>query len=117
MHLVFVYGTLQRGERYHAWLESATYVGAHVTEACFTLHDLGAYPGAGASGCTALTGELYLVDDDTLARLDELEEVPELYTREPLPTPHGSAFVYVLRAVPRDARLIEGGDWRRRELP
>ena len=80
---VFVYGTLKRGEGNHHWLGGATRLGRRRL-AGVHLHDLGPYPKAvraeAASSAppdpaTCLHGELYLVDDCGLARLDRLEDM------------------------------------------
>lgn len=111
-HLVFVYGTLRQGEVHHHLLESSELVGNFVTEPKFALRDLGEYPGL-VEGASAIVGEVYRVDDDTLAKLDILEDVPIEYRRETMETPFGSAFYYVYQGQ-NDAGDIHGGDWMQR---
>jgi gamma-glutamylcyclotransferase (GGCT)/AIG2-like uncharacterized protein YtfP len=111
-HQVFVYGTLLRGEVNHHLLAGAAFLGPHRTAPCFTLHLLGAYPGAVPGGATALTGEVFRVDAAGLRRLDRLEEYPRLYDRRPLPTPWGRAWVYLYLGPIRDCPVLPGGDWR-----
>jgi gamma-glutamylaminecyclotransferase len=81
---VFVYGTLKRGGANHAFMAGQTCLGAARTPAGFTLYGLGGYPGMvrDTKDRDGVTGELWLVDADGLARLDELEGVGEgLYER------------------------------------
>lgn len=81
---LFVYGTLKRGYGNHHILEGSTYLGNYELEGS-TLIDLGAYPGlipAEDDVHDVVLGELYEIDDDLLPRLDRLEGVPWLYTRE-----------------------------------
>ena len=103
--LVFVYGTLRRGEAHHELLASARFAGEAHTPPAYTLVDLGGYPGMADGGTSAVTGELYLVDAATLARLDELEQHPSWYCRRQIALADGrSAHAYLL---PR--RFCEGG--------
>ncbi len=111
---VFVYGTLLEGCRNHHWLMGARKLGDHVTGACYTLYDLGPYPGVMAKGATAVVGEVYLVSAGILARLDVLEDYPREYTRERIDTPFGPAWIYLYRQPPPHARPLVGGDWRQR---
>jgi gamma-glutamylcyclotransferase (GGCT)/AIG2-like uncharacterized protein YtfP len=115
-HLVFVYGTLLRGERNHGLLVHARLVGPAATEPRFELIDLGAYPGMTADGQTAIRGELYEVDDRTLARLDELEGHPRYYRRETIALDDGrAAHAYVLPAAETEGcPPIASGDWKSR---
>lgn len=110
---VFVYGTLRRGQYNHPLLSESTFVAQTCTDPCFTMVDLGGYPGLLTQGSTAVVGELYDVELVTLARLDLLEEVPELYRRKwlRLNTEH-AAMVYVIppRLV-RGAPMLHEGDW------
>jgi gamma-glutamylcyclotransferase (GGCT)/AIG2-like uncharacterized protein YtfP len=110
--LVFVYGTLMRGEVNHRLLAGAEWVGEHRTEPCFTLVNLGAYPGLIAGGRVAVTGELYLVDGAGLRALDVLEDYPRLYRRGRLRTASGRAWTYLYRGSVRDRPAIPSGDWR-----
>jgi gamma-glutamylcyclotransferase (GGCT)/AIG2-like uncharacterized protein YtfP len=111
-HLVFVYGTLLRGEVNHGLLHGAELLGAHRTEPRFTLYRLGAYPGLAAGGNTAVHGEVYRVNEAGLRALDQLEDYPRLYDRVQIPTPYGRAWVYVYRGRIRDREPIRCGDWR-----
>jgi gamma-glutamylcyclotransferase (GGCT)/AIG2-like uncharacterized protein YtfP len=111
-HLVFVYGTLLRGEVNHHLLAGSDYCGPHRTESCFSLYLLGAYPGAVRGGGTAIRGEVYAVDGAGLRRLDRLEDYPDLYGRQLLLSPFGRAWIYLYRGSLRDRPLIPGGDWR-----
>jgi gamma-glutamylaminecyclotransferase len=111
-HLVFVYGTLLRGEVNHRLLGEAEFLGPHRTASCFSLYLLGAYPGAVRGGGTAIQGEVYAVDGAGLRRLDRLEDYPELYDRRRLSSPYGCAWIYLYRGPVRDRPVIPAGDWR-----
>jgi gamma-glutamylcyclotransferase (GGCT)/AIG2-like uncharacterized protein YtfP len=109
--LVFVYGTLKRGERNHHWLEGASWQGEAELSGVL-LHDLGPFPMAVIGEGTAI-GEVYAVEEQGLARLDELEGFPRLYDRQMLSLNDGrQAWVYLGR--PRQVRhapLVVGGSW------
>ncbi|MDP6944701.1 MAG: gamma-glutamylcyclotransferase family protein, partial [Myxococcota bacterium] len=79
-HLLFVYGSLMRGFQYNALLSDADFVARTRTDSCWTLLDLGRYPGV-IPGVQRIEGELYRLPDSMLARLDRLEGCPELYQR------------------------------------
>jgi gamma-glutamylaminecyclotransferase len=88
-HRVFVYGTLKRGLHNHVLLERAraSFVGpARTTRASFAmlLADAGyPYVVKTTTNARAIEGEVYVVDDDTLERLDALEEIATgMYSRE-----------------------------------
>ena len=109
--LVFVYGTLKRGEKNHHWLEGASWQGEAELSGVL-LHDLGPFPMAVIGEGTAI-GEVYAVEEYGLARLDELEGYPRLYDRQMLSLNDGRrAWVYLGR--PRQVRhapLVVGGSW------
>lgn len=112
--VVFVYGTLLRGEANHHFLRKQAFLGEHVTEAVFNLYDTGPYPAATATGCSVLKGELYGVDANCMARLDKLEDYPLLYTRQQISSPAGPAWIYLwIEDIRPDWPLIDG-DWRGR---
>jgi gamma-glutamylaminecyclotransferase len=113
---LFVYGTLLRGEGNHHFLRAARQLGDARTAPRFQLLDLGAFPALVNSGATAVIGELYEVDGETLAAIDELEEHPDVYRRTEIPLDDGTlAHAYLLMiAQGKDPPVIASGDWRKR---
>lgn len=82
MTTTFVYGTLMQGMRNHLYLESAKLVGPAKTKPEFELMYNGSIPAA-RPGSESIVGEVYELDDATLAKLDEVEEVSsKLYTKQ-----------------------------------
>lgn len=82
--LLFVYGTLKRGGRNHGVLSDQSFVSEARTVPGFRLYHLGEYPGmiADPRSPISVTGEVWSVSDEALARLDAFEGVPEgLYRR------------------------------------
>jgi gamma-glutamylaminecyclotransferase len=80
--ILFVYGTLKRGQLRHDLLAGAEFLGEARTLPRYRLFDLRAYPGLASvigSG-TAVEGELWRVDEATFRRLDEYEGA--LFRRE-----------------------------------
>jgi gamma-glutamylcyclotransferase (GGCT)/AIG2-like uncharacterized protein YtfP len=81
-HRVFVYGTLKRSYSNHGLLFGARFMGETATRQRFRM----------ISGCFPVIldkkngwpvhGEIYHVNDETLARLDELERVGRSYDRK-----------------------------------
>jgi gamma-glutamylaminecyclotransferase len=85
--LLFVYGTLKRGGRNHAWMLGQEYLGEARSAPGATLYSLGEYPGlvADPADREGVRGEVWAVDPAALARLDDFEGVLEgLYAREPI---------------------------------
>ena len=111
---VFVYGSLRAGEPNHRLLLRATLVGTARTEPCFALHDLGAFPAMVAGGVHAIVGEIYEVDDVTLAALDRLEGVPTFYQRVSIALADGGTAETYTRTSAQVARcpIVASGDWR-----
>ena len=89
MNKVFVYGTLKRGGGLHHYLSGAEFVGAGFL-AGFDMFNLGWFPGIVKRSesqdheLNPVMGEVFLVDDETLKLLDEVESAPSLYKREEL---------------------------------
>ncbi len=115
MTRVFVYGSLLSGERNHGVLSRARLVGEARTEPNFSLHDLGSYPAMVAGGIHSIAGEVYEVDDATLARLDHLEGHPRYYCREAIAlVDDGKVETYLLPSQQvKGAPLVASGDWRK----
>ena len=117
-NLVFVYGTLLRGEPNHGLLRRARLWGIGITHPVHRLVDLGGYPALVRGGDTSVRGEVFQVDDETLRRMDQLEGHPEYYVRAPIELLDGLvAETYFL--AEEDATgcpVIEGGDWRLHKL-
>lgn len=79
---VFVYGTLMRGYRDHEkFLSEAKFAGNFIAEG-FQLFDFGSYPRVIHSEIDKIYGELYIIDSNTLAKLDILEDEGNLYIRK-----------------------------------
>lgn len=117
-HLVFVYGSLLTGLHNHCFLAGAACRGASRTvERCWLLLDLGGFPGVIVSagpGRGRVCGEVYQVDDSTLAALDALEGQPRHYKREQVRLESGEwAWMYVYqRAQGKKLAVVPDGDWK-----
>ncbi|WP_243290879.1 gamma-glutamylcyclotransferase [Bacillus sp. FJAT-47783] len=121
MPLVFVYGTLRKGEHHHDLLQNEkrlfaqAYVKGHLYDTNYY------YPGF-AIGEGVVYGEIYEVSGTTLQELDRLEgyneknEKDSLYIREMITaqtdTGQVSCYIYRLQHVEPSYRLIERGDWK-----
>jgi gamma-glutamylaminecyclotransferase len=113
--LLFVYGTLRRGfENHEAYLQDAQFLGRAVTQNKFALF-LGDFPYLNKTpAVSSIVGEIYRVDEHTLAHIDCLEGHPEEYRRELITvvTEQGieySAWTYFYPG-PR-GELIKSGDY------
>ena len=80
-HLIFVYGTLMRGQHAAEMLKDAVYTGDAVLNG-YSMYDLGNYPGIKPHEDGIVIGEAYLVDQETLKKLDRYEGEGSLYHRE-----------------------------------
>jgi gamma-glutamylaminecyclotransferase len=114
--LLFVYGTLMRGEPNHPLLAGASFHGPGRTLPRFELVDLDAYPAMVSGGTAAVAGELYEVDEAVLAAVDDLEGHPRLYRRRRVALAGGGRAEAYLMAREATAGLprIPSGDWRRK---
>lgn len=111
--LLFVYGTLKRGERNHRLLADQQFVSRAVTVPRYRVVDLGPYPGLIRDHSTGLAvhGELFAVDECGLAELDDFEGVPDLFVRESIEVEgHGPAWAYYLN-VPIPSSAKSGDRW------
>jgi gamma-glutamylcyclotransferase (GGCT)/AIG2-like uncharacterized protein YtfP len=120
-HLVFVYGTLRKGEKYSYYLNKAECLEENCTIEG-QLYDTGwGYPALLLeSGKVHVKGELYRVSSEQLAELDRLEGYKEygannLYERiiTKVTTEKGEqeAIVYVMTTIKDHFNKIDGNDW------
>jgi gamma-glutamylaminecyclotransferase len=112
MNLLFVYGTLRRGEPNHALLAGARPVGNATTAPKYSLRDHGESAGLARHGTQVVVGEVYAVEEDDLARLDRLAG-PGLYDRSEIELANGrlvSAYV-IPDHHSRHCPEVPGGDW------
>lgn len=88
--VIFVYGTLKRGQCSHAKMAGQQFLGTAVTMPLYRLYGLGWHPGLvkDTEHGLAVEGELWSVDERTLAELDEYEGVPDWYEREYIALQH-----------------------------
>lgn len=113
---VAVYGTLKHGCHNHYWLEGAILLG-HDRLTTITLYDLGLYPGAKAEVSAGTVVEVYTINAEQLALLDQLEGYfahapPQgLYNRAIFPTQHSEAWCYLYNAETQNETRIEDGEW------
>lgn len=112
---VFVYGSLRRGQGNHGLLHRAHFVRETHLRGAFEMVSLGSFPGVfrQPEADRRLAGELYAVDEHTLALLDRLEGHPRFYERQPVELAcRQVAWVYILPAESvADRPVVEGGDW------
>ncbi len=115
--LLFVYGSLKRGQRAHQLLQGLPWLGqAWLAGAC--LHDLGPFPMA-VLGEGRIQGELYGIGEADLAALDRYEGAPRLYKRHWLSLEDGrSAWVYLGRPHQvRHVAPLASGCWLGPSVP
>jgi gamma-glutamylcyclotransferase (GGCT)/AIG2-like uncharacterized protein YtfP len=111
---VFVYGSLKHGHYNHSYLSGARPCGNYETNPQWGLIDLGAFP-ALVMGSLSVKGEVYLIDDETLARLDRLEGVSSGFYKRINIEVHNNdrtinAFTYLLCDIPNNRELFERWD-------
>lgn len=81
MKTIFVYGTLKKGLRWNFLLGDSKCLGKGTITA--QLYSLGSIPGI-TKGAGIVHGEVYEVSERTLGHIDELEQHPTWYKREPV---------------------------------
>jgi gamma-glutamylcyclotransferase (GGCT)/AIG2-like uncharacterized protein YtfP len=115
--LLFVYGTLKRGQANHGRLQGARWLGEAILDGA-RLFDLGPFPMA-IAGEGHVAGELYAVAFSALPALDAFEGCPRLYQRHWLTLVDGrEAWTYLgqPRQV-RHGRRLAGGQWPATDRP
>ena len=111
--LAFVYGSLLEGFGNHQIISDAKFLGEHVTDAKYSLLNLGSFPGVLENGDTSIVGEVYEVTDEIFARLDMLEGYPTFYGRKQIKTAYGDAWIYLLpNSYLTKYVKVDSGNWR-----
>lgn len=110
---VLVYGSLRKGFGNHYLLENSRFLGEVKTGPHYTMYSFGGFPALSLNGDTTIVGEVYEVDEETMARLDRLEGYPNFYDRVLIPTEYGEAWMYFIHDIDREALpVVESGDWK-----
>lgn len=126
--LLFVYGTLMRGDDNHARLGGARFVGEAATTGAFELVDCGPYPAItrraprDVESSPGVVGELYELDPRHLPELDAYEGHPELFVRTAIELSDGRVAMAYVMSPDRAAGFprVASGRWRslrEREVP
>ena len=115
---IIAYGTLMTGERNHGFCRNAVSIRPCTIRG--TLYDTGwGFPAFVPGDTGTVKAELIEIPVADWPAMDELEGFPDLYGRWLIPAvpEEGStvtAWVYVMNALPKQARVIPGGDWKNR---
>lgn len=114
--LIAVYGTLRQGFGNHRLINNAELMGTFKTEPEFSLYNLGGFPGLKQDGKTAVTMEVYAVNDQEARSVDRLEGYTPggdnyFYDKIDIETPWGNAGVYIYMGGVREESFIESGDY------
>lgn len=113
---LIVYGTLMSGECNHHFCRNALCITPCTITG--TLYDTGAgYPAFQPIGDTTIKAELIEIPLEDWPAVDQLEEYPQIYDRKQLPAQladgtEATGWVYIMDTLPRNASLIESGDWK-----
>ena len=110
---IFVYGTLMSGFIRDSLMQAAKLIGIAKTVPAFTMYSTAmSYPMVVRGGTTAILGELYEANTETVARLDVIEGHPDWYCREVVQLEDGTeASMYLIQEKP-GWPTVKSGDWR-----
>tara|TARA_B100000029_G_scaffold509413_1_gene598525 strand:+ start:119 stop:547 length:429 start_codon:yes stop_codon:yes gene_type:complete len=111
---IFVYGSLRYKLPLNDALRNSTPIATVKTESKYTMYDLGAFPCIRKNGETSIVGDLYSVDDDTLARIDMIEGIPTLYQRDFIDIKgweNTEIYAYFFANEVYATPTVESGDW------
>jgi gamma-glutamylaminecyclotransferase len=113
-YLVFVYGTLRKGQGNHYLFKSSKFIGNAKTKLSYALYVNWVPFLSRTASVSQVTGEVYSIDDATLLNLDRLEGHPDAYKRDQAEVvlEDGTeliAWIYFYDVAEGD--LIESGDF------
>jgi gamma-glutamylcyclotransferase (GGCT)/AIG2-like uncharacterized protein YtfP len=106
--VLFVYGSLKRGQANHQRLAGARYLRPALTTADFALREIAGYPGL-VPGDRAISGELYRLSQRQLSALDEFEG--EDYVRREIELADGEPALAYLARVPGAGKPFAFAVW------
>jgi gamma-glutamylaminecyclotransferase len=111
--VLFIYGSLKRGQSNHCVIADQEYLGEAVTAPRYRIIDLGKYGGLVRDGMAgfAVKGELWAVSECSLAELDDFETGEGLWARFPVEVAgyDGVQAYFWTGAVPDGVR--SGDEW------
>ena len=116
---LIVYGTLMTGECNHRLCSNAVKITPCTIVG--TLYDTGwGFPAFEQTGETTVHAELIEIPFEDWPSVDRLEGYPRLYDRKLIHATlaDGSAdtgWVYIMNNLPASAKVIQSGDWKKRE--
>lgn len=93
-HVLFTYGTLKREFHNHHLLRGSEYIDDATLTG--TMRSLGGFPCVSLNGDYQIHGELFKIDDATLAACDRLEGHPNFYERKMVETNKGPCWAYII---------------------
>ncbi len=114
MPMLFVFGTLKRGQVNHRLMTGQAFVREATTLPHYRLYDLGEYPGLADDPVNGLSivGELWQISECCLAELDDFEGVPDWFQRRPVllegEPAEADAYFY---GRPLPVGAVSGGLW------
>ncbi len=79
---VFVYGTLRKNLSWHHLLENSEFIGNAITEEKYSMYADSIPYVIESEKISNIVGEVYLVDEKTFKKLDQLEGHPNWYQRK-----------------------------------
>ena len=92
-YIIFVYGTLMKGMINHEYLSNSKFLGNKEVDG-YKMYYLVGRPGV-VRDKGIVKGELYEIDENTLRKIDMLEEYGNLYIREEIYINSIKAYIYV----------------------
>lgn len=116
--IIAAYGTLRSGERNERFCRNA--VSRLPAKVKGTLYDTGyGYPAFILKGETVVAVELIEIPFADWPDVDRLEGYPRLYDRKLMDFTledggNVQAWIYLMVELPRHAKVIPGGDWKKR---
>lgn len=119
MRLIFVYGTLKRGQGNHSVMGQSKFLRIFITEPKYTMYSNGGFPYVCEGGETAIHGEIFQVetpeDSARINRLEGYNGIPghkdnTFYDVTFLETPVGTVEMFVSKKK-HNLPIVKNGIW------